>query len=130
MPDNLMLPQSSMNSLGSATPGTIFGGAFEGPLTINETNLTFIRTTRPVSLKDAIAGLATGAAAAQGHAYLISVGNVQNVVGILFAAQLAPTSVVRHVTPFKFPAGVDLFIRAVQLTGVAAEATTLTLFWG
>lgn len=125
-----MLPQATLNSAGSATAGTIYGGAFEGPLTVQETNLTFIRLTRPVTLRDAIAGSSTGAAAAQGHAYLIAVGNVQNVVGILFADALAPTSVVRHVTPFKFPAGVDLFVRAVQLSGVAAEATVLKLFWG
>ncbi len=130
MADNSMLPQATFNSTGTAVAGTVFGGAFEGPLTCQEDNLTFIDITRPVALDDAIAGLAAGGAATEGHAYLISVGTLQNVIAILYADQTAPTSVVRKVPPLRIPAGVRVFVRAVQTsTSGAAEATVLKLFW-
>lgn len=124
-----MLPQVNFSSAGSATPGTVFGGAFEGPLTVQETGLTFLRLTKNVSLTDAVAGTVAGAAAANGHAYLLALDNVQNVIAVLYASALQPGSAQRHAPAIKLPAGHDLIVRAVQLSGAAAEATTLTLFW-
>lgn len=131
MPDDATMPEVTVNSAGAVAAGaTLFGGPYEGPLTIQETNLTFLRVTRPLTIKDAIAYItATGLAAAQVHAYLVCVDNVQNVVGILFAAQLQPGSAQRHAQALKIPAGHDLLIKAVQLTGAAAEATTLIINW-
>lgn len=124
-----MLPQATFSSAGTATPGTVFGGAFEGPLTVQETNLTFLRVTRNVKLKDAVASTSAGAALAQNHAYLISVDTVQNVIAVLFQTHIQPGSAMRQVPPLMIPAGTDLFVRAVQLSGGAAEASTLVLFW-
>ena len=88
-----MLPSASFNSVGSATPGTIFGGPFEGPLTCQETGLAFLRTDRAVTIKDSVAVLtSTGGALALNHAYLISVGNVQNVIGIIYSSDVTPGS--------------------------------------
>lgn len=128
MPNDL-LPQATFSSAGQNAANTIFGGPFEGPLTVQETNLTFLRIPRAVKLVDAVAGTTAGAAAAQGHAYLLSHGNVQNVVAVLKASDLQPGSAQRHPPKLNLPPG-DWFVRAVQLsTGGAAEATILTLYF-
>lgn len=128
-----MLPSLSVNSNGSATAGTVYGGAFEGPLTVLESNLTFFDVDRDVELKDAVASItSTGDAAVQQHAYLVSIGDLQNVIGVLYANTLQPGSAARHAPKLKFPKGSVVFIRAVQMTEpstAAAEATTLTIYF-
>lgn len=123
-----MLPSASWNSAGSATPGTVAGGPFEGPLTCLETGLTFLRTTRAVNVVDATATLQTGGALAQGHAYLLCVGNITNVVAVFYSGDLQAGSAQRHSPNVKIPAGVDLLMKAVQFAG-AAEASTIKLYW-
>jgi len=129
-----MLPMSSINDAGSATAGTVYGGAFTGPDTVQESGLTFIDVTQKVTLEDAVAFLQGSASApAQNHAYLISKGNVQNVVAVLYSNQLNPANTQRMIPKgVSFQAGDRLFIRGVQLTEAttaAAEATTLVLKW-
>lgn len=128
----MMLPQNTINDDGNATVGTIYGGPFTGPDTFQETNETFLVFDRDVTLKDAISQLSTGAAPGQSHAYLIAVGNVQNVVAVLQSTQLPPNSQFRHVPALKFKKGEVLYIRGVQLSEAstaAAEATVLVLSW-
>lgn len=128
-----MLPQSTINDAGNATVGTVYGGPFTGPDTFQESNLDFLDITRPVELKDAVAFLQDSASApSENHAYLISEGNVQNVVAALFSNQLDPANSQRVVPHLKFKPGAKLFVRAVQLSEAAtaaAEATTLVLSW-
>lgn len=124
-----MQPQSIFNDAGTATPGTVFGGAFTGPDTDQITNLAFLDLDKAVTLYDAVAQLASGAAPANQHAYLLSVGDVQNVVAVLFSTQIPPNSNLRRPPALKFPQGARLFIRGVQLSGAAAEATQLILLW-
>ena len=127
-----MLPQNSVNDPGNATVGTIYGGPFTGPDTVQETNETFLVIDRDVTLKDAIAQLSTGAAPGQAHAYLISVGDLQHVVAVLQSTQLPPNSQYRHVPPLKFSKGETIYVRGVQLSEAstaAAEATVLVLSW-
>lgn len=129
-----MLPMSSINDAGSATAGTPYGGAFTGPDTFQESGLTFLDVTQKVTLADAVAFLQGSASApAQNHAYLISKGNVQNVVAVLYSNQLNPANTQRVIPKgVKFDSGDRVFIRAVQLTEAttaAAEATTLVLQW-
>ena len=127
-----MLPQNTFNDAGSATAGTIYGGPFIGPDTCQENGLTFLVIDRDVTLKDAIAQLGNGANPGQSHAYLISVGDVQNVVAVLYSTQLPPNSQYRHVPPVKFKKGETIYIRGVQLSEAstaAAEATVLVLSW-
>jgi hypothetical protein len=121
-----MLPTVHVNDPGSATAGTIFGGAFLGPDTFQETNLAFYDIDRDCTLQDAIAGTAAGAAAAQGHAYLLSIGDVNSVVHVFLAAEIQPTSVQRSVPAIRFKKGDRIFIRGVALTAVL-EATVLML---
>ena len=126
------MPQNTFNDAGSATAGTIYGGPFIGPDTCQENGLTFLVVDRDVTLKDAIAQLGSGANPGQSHAYLISVGDVQNVVAVLYSTQLPPNSQYRHVPPVKFKKGETIYIRGVQLseaTTAAAEATVLVLSW-
>lgn len=126
-----MLPMSSINDAGNATAGTVYGGPFTGPDVVQESGLTFIDITQKVKLSDAVAFLqGSSSAAAQNHAYLISKGNVQNVVAVLYSNQLSPANTQRLVPEgVEFQAGERLFVRAVQLSGTAAEATTLVLRW-
>lgn len=124
-----MLPAIHVNDAGNATAGTIFGGPFTGPDTVQETNLAFFDITRDVTLQDAVAQLASGAAAVQGHAYLLAVDDVNAVVAVVQASELQPASIIRSVPALKFKAGQRLFVRAVQLSGTAAEATILMLRW-
>lgn len=123
-----MQPQSIFTDPGVATVGTIFGGPFAGPLTDQLTGLTFLDVDRNVTLYDAIASLATGAAFAQAHAYLIGVGDVQNVVGVIKSTQVPPNSNLRRPPSLKFSKGQRIFVRSVQLSG-AIEAGELTLLW-
>ena len=122
-----MLPQATASDAGTATPGTIYGGAFTGPDSFLETNQTFLTIARNVVLKDAIAQLSSGGAPSNAHAYLISVGNLQNVIAVLYSTQLPPNSQFRHVPPLRFNQGDIVFVRGVQLAGTAAEATQLVL---
>jgi len=128
-----MLPQSTINDAGSATAGTPYGGAFTGPDTFQETNLAYQDITRKVVLKDAVAFLQNSSSApAQNHAYLISLGTVQNVVAVLYSNQLNPANNQRVVPKLSFNPGDKIFVRGVQLTEAstaAAEATTLVLSW-
>jgi hypothetical protein len=128
-----MLPQTTINDDGNSTSGTPYAGPYTGPDTIQENGLTFLDITRPVILHDAIAFLqGSNSAPVQNHAYLISEGNVQNVVAVLYANQLNASNNQRVVPKLSFKPGQKLFIRAVQLTEAstaAAEATTLILSW-
>lgn len=121
-----MLPTIHVSDPGSATAGTIYGGPFLGPDTIQETSLAFFDIDRECSLQDAVAQLSSGAAPAQGHAYLISVGDVNSVIAVLLASDILPTAVFRSVPAVKFHKGDRVFIRGVALTAVL-EATILTL---
>ena len=123
-----MQPQSIFNDAGTASVGTVFGGPYAGPDADQITNLTFLDIDRDVTLYDAVAQLATGAAPAQQHAYLISVGDVQNVVGVIFSTQVPPNSNLRRPPSLKFKAGQRVFVRGAQLSG-AIEATQLILLW-
>lgn len=129
-----MLPQSTINDPGNATTGTPYGGPFTGPDTFQESGLTFLEITQSVELQDAVAFLQNSSSApSQNHAYLISKGNVQNVVAVMYSNQLNPANnqrvIPKHIT---FAAGDRVFVRAVQLTEAstaAAEATTLVINW-
>jgi len=123
-----MQPQTVWTDPGVATVGTIFGGPFAGPLTDQTTGLTFLDVDRNVTLYDAVASLATGAAFAQQHAYLVSVGDVQNVVGVILSTQVPPNSNLRRPPSLKFSAGQRVFVRSVQLSG-AIEAGQLLMLW-
>ena len=129
-----MLPMSSINDAGSATVGTVYGGSFTGPDTFAESGLTFLDVTQKVTLEDAVAFLqGASTAPVQNHAYLVSKGNVQNVVAVLYSNQINPANTQRLIPKgVQFVAGDRVFIRAVQLTEAstaAAEATTLVLKW-
>lgn len=127
-----MLPQNTFNDDGSASEGTIYGGPFTGPDTCQESNNTFLVFDRDVTLKDAIVMLSSGAAPGQAHAFALAVGDVNNVVGVLYSAQLPPNSQYRHVPPLKFKKGETLYVRGIQLSEAstaAAEATVLVLSW-
>ena len=125
---------SSINDDGDATSGTPFAGPFTGPDTFNESGLTFLDVSQKIELKDAVAFQQNSSSApAQQHAYLISKGNVQNVVAVLYSNQLNPTNNQR-IIPAKvfFEKGDRVFVRAVQMSEAstaAAEATTLVLKW-
>ena len=121
-----MLPTVHFNDAGSATAGTIFGGAFLGPDVCQENSLTFYDVDRECTLQDAIASLTTGASPAQGHAYLLSINDVNQVVHVFIASELLPTAVFRSVPAIKFHKGDRIFIRGVALTAVL-EATVLML---
>ena len=129
----VMLPQSSINDAGNATAGTPYGGPFTGPDTFQENGLTFLDVDRDVVLGDAVAFLQGSASApAQNHAYLLAVGNVQNVILVMYSNQLNPANNQRVVPKIKISKGQVVYIRAVQLTEAAtaaAEATTLVLKW-
>lgn len=127
-----MLPQNTFNDAGSSTAGTIYGGPFVGPDTCQENGLSFLTLDKDVTLKDAISQLGDGSNPAQSHAYMISVGDVQNVIAVLYSTQLPPNSQFRHVPQLKFSKGETIYIRSVQLseaTTAAAEATVLVLSW-
>lgn len=127
-----MLPQNTFNDAGSASVGTIYGGPFVGPDTCQENGLSFLVLDRDVTLKDAIAQLSSGAAPDQSHAYLVSIGDLQNVVAVLYSTQMPPNSQYRHVPPMQFKKGETMYIRGVQLSEAstaAAEATVLVLSW-
>lgn len=123
-----MQPQSKFTDAGTATVGTEFGGPYAGPDTDVITNLAFLDFDKDVTLNDAIAQLAAGTAPAQQHAYLISVGDVQNVIAVLYSTQMPPNSNLRVVPGLKFKKGERLFVRGAQLSG-AQEATQLVLVW-
>lgn len=127
-----LLPQNLINDAGSSSAGSVYGGPFTGPDSFQETGLTFLIFDRDVTLKDAISQLGGGGAPTQQHAYLLSVGDTQNVVGVLYSTQLPPNSQFRHVVPLSFKKGETLYIRAVQLSEAStpeAEATQLVLSW-
>ena len=127
-----MLPQTTISDPGNATVGTVFGGPFTGPDTIIENNETRLTLDRDVELKDAIAQLSSGAATGQAHAYLVSVGDLQNVVVVLYSSQLVPGAAFRKVPKVRFKKGETLYVRGVQLSEAstaAAEATQLILNW-
>lgn len=124
-----MQPQATASSAGTAAPGSLPNGPFEGPLTFLESGLQFLKITRAITLQDAISQLGTGGTPAQGHAYLLCEGDLSNVVGTLFSGQIQPGSANRSVPTLKFAAGQTLIVKAVQLSGGAAEATQLILRW-
>lgn len=127
-----MLPQNTFNDAGSASAGTIYGGPFIGPDQCQENGLTFLNIDRDVTLKDAISQLSNGADPTQAHAYLVSVGDVQNVVAILYSTQIPPNSQFRHVPPLNFKKGETIYIRGVQLSEAstaAAEPTVFVMSW-
>jgi len=124
-----MLPTVHFNDTGSATAGTIYGGAFLGPDTCQETSLAFFDIDRECELKDAVATLATGLPLAQGHAYLLSVNDVNAVIGVLLGSDCRPDVPNRSVPALKFHKGDRLFVRGVALTAVL-EASVLTLRFG
>lgn len=129
-----MLPQSTINDAGNATSGTPYGGPFTGPDTFQESGLTFLEITQAVELSDAVAFLQNSSSApSQNHAYLISKGNVQNVIAVMYSNQLNPANNQRVIPKnIQFAAGDRVFVRAVQLTEpstAAAEATTLVINW-
>jgi hypothetical protein len=123
-----MQPISRLSDAGTATVGTETAGPYAGPDTDNVTGLTFIDIDKDTTLNDAIAQLAAGTAPAQQHGYLISVGDVQNVVAVLYSTQMPPNSNLRVVPGVKFKKGERVFIRGVQFSG-AQEATQLLLIW-
>jgi hypothetical protein len=123
-----MLPQAIFADAGTAAVGTIFGGAYSGPDVDAQTNLAFLDVSEDVWLRDAIAQLASGAAPAQQHVYLVSANDLANVVGHIFSTQVPPNSNLRVVPRFHFARGTRLFIRGVQISG-AQEATQLVLTW-
>jgi hypothetical protein len=125
-----MLPQATFSDSGNATAGTVYGGPYTGPDTVMETNLSFLDVTENVKIRDAIAQLVSGAAPAQQHAYLVSVGDVTNVVGVIYSTQIPPNSNLRTPPPLKFAKGERVFVRGCQLSGSSAEATQLVLSWG
>lgn len=129
-----MLPQSTINDAGNSSSGTPYGGPFTGPDTFQESGLTFLDITQKVELIDAVAFLQNSSdAPAQNHAYLISKGNVQNVVAVMYSNQLNPANNQRVIPKgVVFNSGDRVFVRAVQLSEAstaAAEATTLVLNW-
>ena len=129
-----MLPMSTIDDPGSATAGTPYAGPFTGPDTVQESGLTFIDISQKVTLEDAVSFLQNASTApVQNHAYLISKGNVQNVIAVLYSNQLNPANTQRLVpSGVQFNAGDRVFIRGVQMTEAstaAAEATTLILKW-
>lgn len=129
-----MLPQSTINDDGNATSGTPYGGPFTGPDTFQESGLTFLEITQAVELSDAVAFQQNSASAPlQNHAYLISKGNVQNVIAVMYSNQLNPTNNQRVIPKnIQFAAGDRVFVRAVQLTepsSPGAELTTLVISW-
>jgi hypothetical protein len=101
--------------------------SFAGPLTVQETGVGFLRTTRPVTLVDAICGTqASGGVTAPtyAHALGIYVGNIANRVATVLSGQIQPGSANRHVPKLTIPAGVDVYFQEFQLNHDAAEATT------
>jgi hypothetical protein len=121
-------PVSRFSDAGTATVGTETAGPYAGPDTDNVTGLSFLDFDKDTTLNDAVAQLAAGTAPAQQHAYLVSVGDVQNVVAVLYSTQIPPNSNLRIVPGLKFKKGERLFIRGVQFSG-AQEATQLLLVW-
>jgi len=127
-----MLPQLTVLDPGSATAGTVYGGPYTGPDTFMENGQTQFVFPRRVALRDAIAQLPNGQAPTQAHAYLLSIGNVQNVVAVLYSTQIPPNSLYRTVPHMLFAAGATLYVRGVQLSEAstaAAEATNLILMF-
>ena len=124
-----MQPQSTIQSAGQATAGTVQAGPFEGPLTFDESGLAQLTLSRAVTLKDAIAQLTSGATPSQGHAYIICKGDLSRAMATLYSGQLQPGSANRSVPSITFAAGETLLAKAVQLSGTAAEATQLILRW-
>jgi len=127
-----MLPQLTVSDPGSATAGTPYGGPYTGPDQFLENGQTQFTFPRRVALRDAIAQLSNGSAPTQAHAYLLGVGNVQNVVAILYSTQIPPNSQYRSVPHLLFNAGATLYVRGVQLSEAstaAAEATNLILMF-
>ncbi len=124
-----MQPQATIDSVGTATAGSVKAGPFEGPLTFEENGLSEMMLTRAVTLKDAVVQLDTGAAPTQGHAFLICVDELTNTKATLYSGQLSPASAQRLVPKITFQAGRKLIVKAVQISGTAAEATQLILSW-
>jgi len=127
-----MLPTIHFNDAGYYAAGvtpTIYGGPFVGPDTVQETNLAFYDMDRDVTVQDAIASVSGGAAPTYAHAYLLAVGDVNNVCAVLISGELLGNSVQRSVPALKFKKGERLFVRGVQLTnsGAGVEATVLML---
>lgn len=123
-----MLPNALFADNGSATAGSIFGGPFTGPDTEQSTGLTYFVVSEDVWLSDAISQLSSGAAPSNQHAYLVSKGNVQNVIGYVLSTQTPPNASTRRNVPrLHFSKGDVVFVRGVQLSGTAAEATQLVL---
>jgi len=121
-------PISRFSDAGTATVGPETAGPYAGPDVDNVTGLAFLDIDKPTTLNDAIAQLAAGTAPAQQHAYLLSVGDVQSVVAVLYSTQIPPNSNLRVVPGLKFVKGERLFVRGVQFSG-AQEATQLLLVW-
>lgn len=121
-----MLPSATFNDPGNSSSGSVYGGPFTGPDTVLESNNTFLVVDATVVLGDAIAQLPDGSTPAQGHAYLVAVGSLQNVKAVLYAAQLQPSVQNRIVPKLKFNAGDIIYVRGVQLTEAATAAAEQT----
>lgn len=127
-----MLPTVHVNDAGTYAAGvtpTIYGGPFSGPDTVAETSLAFYDFDRDVTLQDAIASVSGGGNPTYAHAYRLAVGDVNNVVAVLYANELQGGSVQRSVPAVKFKKGERLYVTGAQLTnsGSGAEATVLML---
>jgi hypothetical protein len=123
-----MLPQTIFADAGTASVGTLFGGPYSGPDTDQQTNLAFLDISEDVWLRDAIVQLSSGAAPTQQHVFLVSLNDLQTVIGHIFSTQVPPNSNLRVVPRFFFRKGTRLFIRGVQISG-SQEATQLVLTW-
>lgn len=124
----MMQPTISANSAGTASPGTLTAGPYEA-LTVLETGEASITidTPGPVRVKDCTFGLSTGAAATQGHALFVAESDPNQVRGRFLSASCRPDTAQRSFPKMVFQPGKKYFLKAVQLSGAAAEATLVVL---
>lgn len=122
-----MLPTNQFTGVGAAA-GNPIQGPFSNPLVCVETNQAYLIIDEDVWLRDAIASLATGAALAQQHFYIIAVGDAQHRIGIIYSTQVPPNSNLRTVPRVFLKRGTFLYVIEGQLSGVA-EAGVLILHW-
>jgi hypothetical protein len=134
----MMMPHATVSSAGqnnAVTGPTPYNSAPDpdsittkaGPLTVQETGLTFLHTTRDVRLVDAVASTSAGAALANLHALSIFVDNLGNRVVTIYSNMVQPNSAQRHPPNITLHAGHDIFFQAYQLAAVAAEVNVWTL---
>lgn len=124
-----MQPVATFNSAGTATPGTVRNGGFEGPLVVNETGDVFLRIDVGVEIRDVTIGLDTGEPATQLHAFIFAVSDPNNVRGVIYSSSTRPDTASRSFPVLSFMPGETVYVKAVQLSGTAAEATMLAVTW-